>query len=92
MLESARQEVQINDPLTYNTNSMWAEEGTKLDKLHTFTKPIMLFDLNGTLTIHKSNKGNHKASKVRPGIEALVRLKDVFHLGKGLRGTTISAA
>lgn len=90
LLEQQKEKMFINDPSTYNVNSMYFMDGMKIDQMHQFTKPIMLFDLNGTLTIHKSSKGNHKASKVRPGIQALAKLKDSFHLG-GFLGRVASA-
>ena len=37
--------------------------------------PVILFDLNGTLTSHTSARRNSGTSKLRPGLHHLHRLK-----------------
>ena len=43
-------------------------------------KPLLMFDLNGTL-VHRISNGKHKHTLIRPGIAELSRLQDRFQLG-----------
>ncbi|KAL3138341.1 hypothetical protein ABBQ32_006145 [Trebouxia sp. C0010 RCD-2024] len=45
------------------------------------TRPILLFDLNGTLTSHTAAKRSAGRSLMRPGIHHLRRLQEHFRLG-----------
>lgn len=42
-------------------------------------RPIVLFDLNGTLTQHRSQTGGPGSSSARPGIRQLRKLQVVRH-------------
>lgn len=42
---------------------------------------ILLFDLNGTLTCHTSIRRAQGITRLRPGVENLIRLKDRFRCG-----------
>ena len=43
-------------------------------------KPLLMFDLNGTL-VHRSSNGQTKHTVLRPGVAELSRLHDRFQLG-----------
>ena len=43
-------------------------------------KPLLMFDLNGTL-VHRTSGGKNRHTIVRPGIAELSRLQDRFQLG-----------
>ncbi|BDA48138.1 probable bifunctional polynucleotide phosphatase/kinase at N-terminal half [Coccomyxa sp. Obi] len=45
------------------------------------TRPIALFDLNGTLTSHTARRQSAGINKIRPGVHHLMRLHDTFRIG-----------
>ena len=53
---------------------------TKCTIVEVRNKPLLMFDLNGTL-VHRSSNGKTKHTVVRPGIAELSRLQDRFQLG-----------
>jgi hypothetical protein len=50
-------------------------------KLTRHDKPLILFDLSGTLTNHTSDRYNSGTIKLRPGLEHLLRLRNYFDIG-----------
>ena len=50
-------------------------------KLTKHDKPLILFNLNGTLTNHTSKRHSTGIIKLRPGLEHLLRLRNYFDIG-----------
>ncbi|KAG2497888.1 hypothetical protein HYH03_004154 [Edaphochlamys debaryana] len=58
-----------------------AADGACPDAARPDPRPILLFDLNGTLTSHTAARKSSGITRLRPGTEHLARLKPHFRLG-----------